>query len=159
MVEHITALFPRLVPSSFQVTSVQDAVYNCIAWAAGVTNAWWWPLPNPADAYWPAGIARVRTLEVFREVFESLGYSLCPGEALEAGFEKIALFADVGGLPTHAARQLANGRWTSKLGKAEDIEHNLNDLEGDLYGKVVLVMKRSSGTGQMNSGQALGLQG
>ncbi len=52
------------------------------------------------------------------------------------------MFADALGLPTHAARQLASGRWTSKLGKAEDIEHDLHDLEGDLYGIVVLLMKR-----------------
>jgi hypothetical protein len=37
---------------------------------------------------------------------------------------------------------LANGRWTNKLGKAEDIEHELRDLEGDFYGTVVLVMQR-----------------
>lgn len=27
------------------------------------------------------------------------------------------------------ARQLPNGRWTSKLGEVEDIEHDLSDLE------------------------------
>lgn len=39
------------------------------------------------------------------------------------------------GIPSHAARQLPNGRWTSKCGQAEDIEHDLRDLEGRLYGK------------------------
>ncbi len=46
------------------------------------------------------------------------------------------------GVPEHAARQLANGRWTSKLGRAEDIEHQLHDLEGEVYGTVALLMKR-----------------
>lgn len=45
-------------------------------------------------------------------------------------------------MPKHAARQLASGRWTSKLGKLEDIDHALHDLEGMLYGAVVLFMKR-----------------
>ena len=44
--------------------------------------------------------------------------------------------------PKHAARQLPSGRWTSKLGFLEDIEHALHDLEGTEYGAVVLVMKR-----------------
>ncbi|MCG8587287.1 MAG: hypothetical protein MI757_21490 [Pirellulales bacterium] len=44
---------------------------------------------------------------------------------------------------THAARQLPDGRWTSKLGKAEDIEHDsANDVAGGLYGEVVEFMKR-----------------
>jgi hypothetical protein len=61
----------------------------------------------------------------------------------EPGFEKVALFADASGMPQHAARQLATGRWTSKLGRMEDIEHALRDLEGGIYGSVVLLLKRS----------------
>jgi hypothetical protein len=62
----------------------------------------------------------------------------------EPGFEKVALFSD-GLYYTHAARQLASGKWTSKLGKAEDIEHDTpDDLAGGVYGDVVQVMRRSS---------------
>jgi hypothetical protein len=67
---------------------------------------------------------------------------VCTGDELEAGFEKIALFANDQGQPKHAARQLSDGHWTSKLGKSEDIEHALHDLTGVLYGSVVLIMKR-----------------
>jgi hypothetical protein len=81
-------------------------------------------------------------VEAFRAAFATLGYIVCSAETSEPGFEKVALFADASSRPTHAARQLANGSWTTKLGKAEDIEHELRDLEGDLYGEVVLVMKR-----------------
>jgi hypothetical protein len=142
MVEHILALFPGLGTTTFRVTSNSDSVYNCIAWAAGVTNDWWWPLEDPTEAHWPAGVARVRSLDAFSAAFETLGYVTCLGEDLEPGIEKVALFANALGLPTHAARQLSDGRWTSKLGKGEDIEHDLHDLEGDLYGSVVLLMKR-----------------
>ena len=142
MVEHIQALFPKLQRAPFRVTSPPDPAYNCIAWAAGDTNDWWWPLENPEDAYWPEGVLRTRTLESFRDVFATLGYTVCAGERSEVDADKIALFADGLGIPTHAARQLPNGRWTSKLGSGEDIEHELHDLEGDLYGKVVLVMRR-----------------
>jgi hypothetical protein len=64
------------------------------------------------------------------------------GEQLEQGFEKTALFADAEGVPSHAARQLPNSRWTSKIGAMEDIEHALHDLDGELYGTVVRIMKR-----------------
>ena len=45
-------------------------------------------------------------------------------------------------MPTHAARQFPGGRWTSKLGPAEDIEHELEELAGPLYGEVVLILRR-----------------
>jgi hypothetical protein len=61
---------------------------------------------------------------------------------LEPGFEKVALYA-VGSEPTHAARQILNGRWVSKLGPQEDIEHGApDDLSGPCYGQVVRVLKR-----------------
>jgi hypothetical protein len=121
---------------------VSDGAYNCIAWAAGDAGAWWWPLPEPSEAYWPPSIPRVETLEAFYGAFATLGYVERTREDLEAGFEKVALFADEQGIPTHASRQLPSGLWTSKLGAAEDIEHNLRDLEGDIYGTVVAVLKR-----------------
>jgi hypothetical protein len=66
---------------------------------------------------------------------------------LEAGFEKIALHAKTGLfgelLPTHAAYQLDNGNWTSKLRDFEDIEHmRVGCLDGPQYGTVVQYMKR-----------------
>jgi hypothetical protein len=143
MVDHLKAIFPKLADGSFRVTSDRDQAYNCIAWAAGVTHQRWWPLENPQEAYWPEGIQRVATLEAFQAMFAARGFSVCEDEELQPGVEKIALFADTARVPTHAARQLASGRWTSKLGKAEDIEHKLRDLEGEVYGTVVLVMQRA----------------
>ena len=61
--------------------------------------------------------SREETLTAFEQAFVSLGYTGCAEEAAEVGFEKIAVFADQDGLPTHAARQLIGGRWTSKLGR------------------------------------------
>src|SRR5216684_762831 len=104
MVEYLKALFPRLRIAPFRVTSDPDPVYNCIAWAAGVTNDWWWPLEDPAEACWPEGVPRERTVEAFRDAFATLAYTVCSSEELERGYEKFALFADAD-LPTHAARQ------------------------------------------------------
>jgi regulator of protease activity HflC (stomatin/prohibitin superfamily) len=47
------------------------------------------------------------------------------------------------GIPVHAARQLPSGMWTSKLGALEDIEHQLEGLAGDRYGKIGQILKRS----------------
>jgi hypothetical protein len=142
MVTLLEALFPGLARGGAQVTSPRDNDYNCIAWAAGDTTKWWWPGPNADEEYWPAGVPREVSLAAFQRAFASLGYTPCEGADLEAGFEKVALFANLQDRPTHAARQLPEGRWTSKLGKMEDIEHALFDLEGAIYGSVVLVMKR-----------------
>ncbi|MDA2915927.1 hypothetical protein MYX64_03665 [Nitrospinae bacterium AH_259_B05_G02_I21] len=74
-------------------------------------------------------------------LFEQLGYRVCPEAGLEEGYEKIAIYASRGGA-THAARQLENGKWTSKLGENIDIEHTLAGLEGPDYGEVVRILKR-----------------
>jgi hypothetical protein len=87
----------------------------------------------------------METVDAFRDLFASMGYVECASADLEAGFEKVALFAHGPDQPTHAARQLADARWTSKLGRLEDIEHSLRDLEGVEYGSVMLVMKRAAG--------------
>jgi hypothetical protein len=144
MVTKVESALSRLQGGNYFVTSQRADAYNCIAWAAGDTTIWWWPDdPNvPGKAHWPDGAARAETLEAFRAGFAILGYGVCQGEERQPGFEKVALFADALGVPRHAARQLPNGRWTSKLGPLEDIEHALHDLEGTAYGIVVLVMKR-----------------
>ena len=124
------------------MTSPADPVYNCIAWAAGGTAEWWWPLDDGRRTYWPAGVPREITINAFIAAFLTLGYTICPDEPVEPGSEKVAPFADADGVPTHAARQLATGQWTSKLGQSEDIEHELRALEGEVYGAVAVILKR-----------------
>src|SRR5262245_6443084 len=141
MVTHLEALFPGLTRTPYRVTSDPDQHYNRIAWAAGDTTEWWWP-DAAGVRYWPPGIPRVLSLPAFQDVFALLGYAPCGTELLEPGFEKVAVFALANGTPTHAARQLPHGAWTSKLGHAEDIEHELRALEGQIYGTVTLFLKR-----------------
>jgi hypothetical protein len=69
---------------------------------------------------------------------------------LEVGTEKVAIYVDADGIPTHAARQLADGTWTSKLGEWEDIRHKtLKAMEdgdglGLGYGRVAVILRRST---------------
>jgi hypothetical protein len=142
MSEYFQTLFPGLQTTPFRVTSPADRKNNCIAWAANGASDWWWPEGKAPDAIWPGSAAREVTLSAFTAAFLTIGYVVGGDESLEPGFEKVALFADAAGMPTHAARQLPAGAWTSKLGNAEDIEHELRALEGEIYGAVVLILKR-----------------
>ncbi|HEY7766958.1 MAG TPA: hypothetical protein VIB55_02185 [Longimicrobium sp.] len=72
-----------------------------------------------------------------------MGYAAEPNPAPEAGTEKIAIFALPNGYPTHVARQVESGYWTSKLGTNVDIEHELHGLTGTRFGEVVMIMSRS----------------
>lgn len=138
---HIEDLFPLLRRTLYEPKSPKTWGYNCIAWAAGEMIRRWWP-DAMFTTYWPSGVPREETLDAFIKAFETLGYVPCKTEVLEPAFQKIAIYVKSDGKPTHAARQLSNGAWTSKLGDLEDIEHTLQGLEGEKYGKVVQIMKR-----------------
>lgn len=126
--------FPGL---RYEITSGQDGKYNCIAWAAGSHDAWWSHQPG---YYWLG--ARSPDAQSLVELFRILGYEECAGHELEPGYEKVALYARDGDW-THAARQVESGRWTSKLGMYEDIEHATPQvLCGDMYGDVHCIMRR-----------------
>lgn len=132
--------FPRLVEAGFAETSPATSRYNCLAWAAGQTDQWWWP-DRCGTYYWPESAPRQETIESFVQAFEALGYVLCDDGGLERGHEKVALYVR-DGKPTHAARQLPDGTWTSKLGRQIDIAHTVSALEGPAYGLIAAFLKR-----------------
>ena len=129
--------------ADFNVTSEPSSDYNCIAWALGDDSQWFEPMV--ANAYWPENLPKELTLDSVVELFRQTGYEVCIDGSLQTGYEKIAICAK-DGAPTHAARQLENGRWTSKLGNYHDIDHDsLEALQGDgfgEYGSVTLFMAR-----------------
>ena len=122
---------PKL--ADFSVTSEPSSNYNCIAWALGDDSQWFEPML--ANAYWPEDLPKELTLDSIIELFRQAGYEVCGDGSLETGHEKIAVYVKDGVL-THAARQMENGRWTSKLGNFHDIEHDsLEALQGDGFGE------------------------
>lgn len=145
--------FPRIRGTKFQITSPSTPTYNCFAWAAGDNGAIWEPVPGVAGSgstqggyFWPAGTLVMKSLDAFVRAFEHYDYLQCADGSFEEGFEKIAIFESQEGTPSHAARQLASGKWTSKLGKSEDVEHDAaGDLGGGLYGEPAVFMKRATG--------------
>jgi len=139
MSDFIEQAFPNLKDAGYQITSPQNRKYNCIAWAVGDQSRWW--QPEPSIFYWPAGVDREISVEAYVAAFAAVGYVECDGDQPEDGCEKIALYA-LNNKPTHAARQLNNGLWTSKLGQVEDVEHTLDGLVGNKYGTVIKFLKR-----------------
>ena len=131
--------FPALTDSNFGLTSPRDRTYNCIAWAADDNTRWWWP--GHPYGYWPDPSAR-NELASFQAAFENLGFAICSDGTFVEGMDKVAIYA-IGNEPKHAARQMIDGRWTSKLGQSWDIWHELEALNGPSYGAPVLFLSRA----------------
>ena len=131
--------FPYLNDNNCRVTSNNDPRYNCIAWAYGENSKWFWPMER---YYWPANITREETAEAFVKLFATAGYKRCDNQLFESGYEKVAIYI-LNDKPTHAARQLSSGKWTSKLGSDIDIEHDAPEvLNGPIYGNASIFLKR-----------------
>lgn len=143
----LEAKFPRLTPTNYRAASPIDGRYNCIAYAANDTRRWWWPSDRSLGGhFWPPNAPRERTTDAFRIAFEGLGYSVCADGDCVEGIEKVAIYVDELGKPTHAARQLPSGDWVSKMGEHVDIEHATPEAvgghEGAGYGVVALYLER-----------------
>jgi hypothetical protein len=132
--------FPNLRASSYRITGPATKRYNCIAWAADDQDAWW--QADLTDAYWPEGIPADGTAQSLVALFRSLGYQVCDSPVLEQDFDRVAIYGRAADY-THAARQLPDGRWTSKLGQSVLIEHpTLDALTGEAYGVIAQILKR-----------------
>jgi len=134
--------FPNLSDKA-KITSPETSKYNCIAYAAGDLERWWWPDTLHMD-YWPAGCPRTEAIAAFQVAFETLGYQPCANADFDLSVEKIAIFHK-NNVPTHAAKQIANRVWSSKLGQSFDISHEINCLSGadeHTYGEIALFMCR-----------------
>ena len=135
--------FPCITESNSRQTSPAAKEYNCIAWAYGKDDDWFEPDAEQQFS-WPIS-RREYSLVAFEELFASIGYISCADASKEDGFLKIAIYVNGIGEPTHAARQLATGKWTSKLGKGIDIMHDSPDvLNGPSYGTAHVYMKRKT---------------
>lgn len=138
----IDETFPLLAAVGYEITSEASDEYNCIAYAVGETDRWW-SHATDADYYWPEYASPTPGIQSLIEVFVGLGYELCEDAADEPGYSKVALYANTEGNWTHAAVQLPDGQWSSKLGDLEDISHPTPEsLESEFYGVVNCYMRR-----------------
>jgi hypothetical protein len=132
--------FPHLRNGGYEETSAQTCLYNCIGWAAGDLENWWWP---SQDSFWPLDSVDDESVENFEKAFNvALDYQVCENGDLEEGFEKVAIFARDRRVK-HMARQIQTGVWSSKLGRGWDITHHAVDgVNCDVYGEPVSYMRR-----------------
>ncbi len=141
----ILSYFPNFKNYPYTDTSKENDDYNCIAYACGIDTLWYWPPPyagNKRTQFWPSNVPASLTIESFIKLFESFNYQLCSDDSLEEGFLKVAIF-EKEGMPKHAARQLPDGSWTSKLGMDIDISHSIKGMNGGFYGDATTFLKRS----------------
>lgn len=149
IIELLKQAFPGLNDDKdFILTSPDTPNYNCIAWAYQINDRWMWPAPEASSLdgvyYWPDEVTKTPDVNAFIEAFRLKGYECCDVEEYERGYQKIALYVVPNTTEcTHAARQLRNGKWTSKLGQLNDIQHGTpHAIEGEEYGVVYCIMKR-----------------
>ena len=139
MLEDLEDMFPNLYGSGYRITSPASLQYNCVAWALGITTQWW-----SHDRIWLDAVPRSLEASALTQLFEDFGYAVCDSPDREPSYDKVALYA-LEGEWQHAARQLENGQWTSKLGPFEDITHpSPEDLTGEVYGNIHCIMRRLS---------------
>lgn len=133
----------RRVPKlgdDYQVFDRSTIRYNCISYSLGIRDRWISPVTGPG---------RLPLLWADR-VYGRLGYRRLPAADLRpsAGTEKVAVYAIVGGdgrvaRLTHAAVQLPDGTWASKVGPFALIRHRTPAaMEGPSHGRVVAVYAR-----------------
>lgn len=137
---------PNLATGHFRATSPPDKGYNCLAWAGHDTRRKWHPSAY-GGLFWPVG-EQPDTLDGWMAGYAALGFERCESAEWETGKEKLAIFV-ADGIPSHVARQLPNGMWTSKMGNMEDIEHTLAGLADGKYGQVHVIMQRPAIHGQL----------
>ena len=132
--------FPNLYGEGFEIVEQPSPRYNCIAYAAGDTAEWWWP---DGINYWPPWATLNNRIENLEEVFVGLGYEQCNDSSSEDGYQKVALY-EIQGRFQHAAMQMPNGRWRSKMGQGPVIEHlRPESLSGGMYGDATMYMRRA----------------
>ena len=102
---------------------------------------------------WPGMSTGQGDIGTFIEAFRTAGFDLCDETDIDEGYEKVALYCDPNSEEcTHAARQLENGLWSSKLGSSNDIQHSTPySIQGRLYGNVACVLRRCTVRGDEDS--------
>lgn len=137
--------FPNISLSNSTVVGFGTSRYNCAGYAFGDTKRWWWPSsPEYGEyEYWPEGFSRNHSVQNFDELFEAVNATEVPEKFwndVHPGWVSIALYVDDDNVPMHLARLADDGRWISKTGAEELIEHeHLEDIGGGLYGHVAKV--------------------
>jgi hypothetical protein len=97
--------FPNLRDVAKKKTSDADPNYNCIAWAFKDNRRHWWP--NNRRSYWPINTSGLRAIEAFEAWFSADGWVETSSQAVEHGYEKIALYVSMASQRTQLVYSIA----------------------------------------------------
>ena len=131
--------FPGLRVTPWRISSPTDPAYNCFAHSFGDNQMRW--LPFGQFEWWPHRVPRSYELASFLALARHQGFEPCDDGDMQPGFTKVAFYGSRDRV-RHAARQLPDGRWQSKLGLDHDIEHDLLALVGEEYGSLLAVVRK-----------------
>ena len=121
--------------------SRETPAYNCVAFAFEIDDRWWWP-DKMLTCYWPSEVDREETVDAFLAAFETLGFVPTRQTQYSPMSPRIALFCK-DGRPVHVCREVGADRWVSKLGRAEDVEHDLGGLPAECgYGSLHTILAK-----------------
>lgn len=152
---HIEHWFPNAVAQkALEITSPKDLCYNCVAWSLGIDSHWVEPyLSNGIKvepwAVWPNTDDVGHDIDTYVKMYRGEGFVKAARGNLEAGFDKIVIYwNETSKTFNHVARQMEDGQWWSKLGRASDVQHAKPNTLGPAgspgdYGEVWGYMKRA----------------
>lgn len=126
---------------NFGFTSVQTWDYNCVMWSLNIDDDWK-DFFYTEDGY----VSPDQSINPYINFFKERGFQICENGELEPGQTKICIYSK-NGIFSHVSRLMENGRWASKMGNYEDIEHLSEfDVSGIGYGKPETYMKKAMAT-------------
>jgi hypothetical protein len=141
-------LFPNLAEVGYEITSPKDSSHNCAAYAVGDTEHRWGGYSNrhlkSFGYYWPPNAQPGIGIAELVNAYKSIGFNICTDGEFEPGIEKVVLYIGDDGRWKHAAKQLPDGSWSSKIGvHSADIMHRTPQaLSNSDYGRVACYMSR-----------------
>jgi hypothetical protein len=144
MLRELEREFPNIGRSGvFRPTSPIDPRYNCIAYAAGRTDVWYWP----GSIGWPHELPSKINCASLQSLFtDLLDFEITTDDKFEVGYKKVCLFKDQSSMPTHASFLVEKGVWKSKFGRFINALHSLSDLEEGAYGEPYVFLRKRSST-------------
>jgi hypothetical protein len=142
--EYYRKLFPLLTDYEL-IPNSESMEYNCISHTLNINNDISWPFDN--NNYWP--VSRDLTKESFDKFYEFHGFEKM--NLLDFSYDpkyiKVALYTNKG-IPTHAAIQVDEFFWESKIGELGIIKHDLFEIEDNVYGEVTQIYRKLKPTNE-----------
>ena len=131
-------LHPKAIENDnlFIIPNTKDDNYNCVGYSLEINEF----VSHHIGRYWIDSIERSGSINNLIKVFEYFGFERSDS-SVEEGYKKIVIYGNRG-FASHAAIQLDDIWYQSKMGEYEICKHKLEAIEGILYGYPKVWMKK-----------------